>query len=66
MFEKLEALAQRYEEIQQNLYDPTVTAQPDLFASLMKQSRELQPIAEAYAAYTTVLERLNEAESLLT
>lgn len=66
MLEKLEALARRYEEIQQNLYDPTVTAQPELFASLMKQSRELQPIAEAYEAYVTAQRHLAEAESLLS
>ena len=65
MFEKLEALAHRYEEIQQNLYDPSVTAQPESFASLMKQSRELQPIAEAYSAYTRAQRQLVEAEELL-
>ncbi len=66
MFEKLEALARRYEEIARNLYDPTVTTQPELFAELMKQSREIEPIIEAYTAYKTASERLDEAAALLT
>ncbi len=65
MFEKLEALAQRYEEIARSLYDPSVTAQPELFAQLIKQSRELEPIAEAYAAYRQAEARLAEAAALL-
>ncbi len=65
MFEKLEVIARRYEEITRSLYDPTVTAQPDLFANLMKQSRELEPIAEAYAAYQKAAAALNEATALL-
>ncbi len=65
MFEKISVLAQRYEEIAQSLYDPSVTAQPELFAQLMKQSRELEPIAEAYAAYRQATTRLQEAIALL-
>ncbi len=65
MFQKLEALAQRYEEITHKLYDPSVTAQPELYANLMKQSRELEPIAEAYAAYTSAQNHIDEAQTLL-
>ena len=65
MLDKLEAIARRYEEIGQNLYDPTVTVQPELFARLMKESRELQPIAEAYAEYKKATAQLADAEELL-
>ncbi len=65
MLDKLDAIARRYEEIGQNLYDPTVTVQPELFARLMKESRELQPIAEAYAEYKKATAQLADAEELL-
>ncbi len=65
MFEKIETLAQRYEEISHNLYDPTITAQPELFANLMKQSRELEPIVQTYAAYKKAQADMDEAAALL-
>ncbi len=65
MLDKLEAIARRYEEIGQNLYDPIITVQPELFSRLMKESRELQPIAEAYAQYKKATDQLAEAEELL-
>ena len=66
MLDKLEAIARRYEEIEQNLYDPTVTVQPELFARLMKESRELQPIADTYAEYKKAMRGLADAEELLS
>ena len=66
MLDKLEGIARRYEEIGQSLYDPTVTVQPELFARLMKESRELQPIAETYAEYKKAMSNLADAEELLS
>ncbi len=65
MFQKLEALVKRYEEINQQLYDPTVTTQPDLYAALLKESAALQPLVDAYTAYTAQQIRQQEALELL-
>ncbi len=65
MFEKIEVLARRYEEITHRLYDPSITAQPDVFADLMKQSRELEPIAAAYTAYQKAAACMEDAIALL-
>ncbi len=65
MLEKLTLIARRYEEINQQLYDPTVTTQPELYSALMKESATLQPLAEAYEAYRREQVRLEEAKELL-
>lgn len=65
MMEKLQALANRYEEIDNRLYQPEVTAQPELYHTLMKELGILRPLAEAYHSYQAQLERLSEAEEML-
>ncbi|MBQ8683192.1 MAG: peptide chain release factor 1 [Clostridia bacterium] len=65
MFSKLQAVANRYEEINSQLYQPEVAAQPELYSALMKESAALRPIAETYSAYTAAQEALAEAEDLL-
>ncbi len=65
MFSKLQAVVNRYEEINSQLYQPEVAAQPELYSALMKECAILRPIAEAYTAYTTVQGAITEAEELL-
>ncbi len=65
MFSKLQAVVNRYEEINSQLYQPEVAAQPELYSALMKECATLRPIAEAYTAYTTAQAALTEAEELL-
>ena len=65
MVDKLRAIAQRYEEITNRLYQPETTTQPDLYSALMKESNSLRPIAEAYARYLEQEQRLIEAQEML-
>ena len=65
MLDKLRAVAQRYEEITNRLYQPEVTTQPELYSALMKEANTLRPIAEAYEAYTSQQLRLDEAQDML-
>ena len=65
MLDKLQAVANRYEEINSQLYQPEVAAQPDLYSALMKELGTLRPIAEAYQTYQAQQSRLQEAEELL-
>ena len=66
MLEKLQSVANRYEEISTQLYQSEVTTQPDLYNALLKESAQLQPIAEAYTHLCKQKERLAEAQELLT
>ena len=47
MFDRLEDLLRRYEEIMNELNEPSVTANQDRFRSLMKEQSDLTPLVEA-------------------
>ena len=51
MFDKLDDLLRRYEEIMNELSEPDVTSDQRRFTSLMKEQAELSPIVEAYREY---------------
>lgn len=54
MFDRLEDLLRRYEEIMNELNEPSVTANQERFRSLMKEQSDLTPLVEAYKEYRKV------------
>ena len=65
MFENLTVFPTRLEELQQKLADPAVAGDRDLYARLMKEYRELEPIVETYTAYRRSESALAQAKDLL-
>ena len=70
MFDKLESVVNRYEQIGEELTHPEVVSNNELFRKLMKEHSELTPIVEKYKEYTAAkaaeedaLEILSEAGS---
>ena len=68
MFDKLETVVNRYEQIAEELTHPEIVSNNELFRKLMKEHSELTPIVEKYreyaaakAAETEALEILNES-----
>ena len=53
MFDKLEDLLIRFEEIMGELQEPDVVNDQARFRSLMKEQNDLVPIVEAYKEYKT-------------
>lgn len=51
MFDKLEDILIRLEEILRQLNEPGVAEDAGRFQRLMKEQAELQPIADTYLAY---------------
>ena len=51
MFDKLEDLLIRFEEIMSELNEPSVTGNQERFRRLMKEQSDLTPIVEAYEEY---------------
>ena len=47
MFDRLEDLLHRYEEIMKELNEPDVTANQERFRALMKEQSDLTPLVEA-------------------
>ena len=58
MFDKLEDLLKRYEEMQLALSDPAVTNDTNRFRKLMKEQSDMQPLVEAYEAYKKAKETI--------
>ena len=65
MFDKLEDLLKRYEEMQLELADPMVTSNPERFRKLMKEQSDMQPLVEAYTEYKKAKETIADSEDLL-
>lgn len=51
MFEKMEGVAEHYEEISRNLSDPDVVSDQERYKNLMKEYKSLTPIVEKYREY---------------
>lgn len=66
MLDKLQSIANRYEEINGQLYQSEIAAQPELYNALLKEANQLQPIASAYEALCHEQKRLAEAQELLS
>lgn len=65
MFEKLKALEERYEEINNKLMDPDIINDQTLYTSLMKEYKNITPIIEKFREYKKAKESFDEAVELL-
>ena len=65
MFDKLEDLLVRLEEILSELNEPGVANDPARFQKLMKEQSELQPIVEAYKEYKACQQTVEESLMML-
>ena len=65
MFDRLDNMLLRLDEILHKLSDPAVTSDPALFQQLMKEQSELQVIADAYLAYKENKKTIEDSVSML-
>ena len=65
MFDKLEDLLIRLEEILSELQEPDVANDPNRFRKLMKEQSELTPIVEAYKEYKACKQNIEESLEIL-
>lgn len=65
MFDKLEDILVRLEEILNELNEPTVANDTARFQKLMKEQSELQPIADSYTEYKNCKETVEDSLMLL-
>ncbi|MGN0288041.1 MAG: peptide chain release factor 1 [Lachnospiraceae bacterium] len=65
MFDKLDDLLIRYEEIMSELHEPTVANNQERFRKLMKEQSELAPIVEAYTEYKKSKQDIEDSLSML-
>ena len=65
MFDRLEDLCRRFEELQAELASPDAASDPRRFQKLMKESADLSAVVEAYRAYKKAGEDAEEALMIL-
>ena len=65
MFDRLETILIRFEEILRELSSGTAASNPSRLQQLMKEQSELMPVAEAYKAYKACVSSIEDCQSLL-
>ncbi len=65
MWEKLNALARRFDEIGELLEVPEIYGDPERLRKLTREQKELEPVVEAYRAYRKCEATIDESEALL-
>lgn len=66
MFDKVNAVEQRYNEISQMLMQPEVVSDQELYKKLMKEHKLLTPLIEKYHEYCSALEAEKDAHEILS
>ena len=65
MFDKLEDLVARLDELQSELSDPSVASNPERFKQLMKEQSELAPIVDKYQEYKGAKQTIEDSIAML-
>ncbi len=65
MFDKLEAVEKRFEELERLLSDPDVIGRRAEFQKLSKERSDIEEIVEAYRAHRQIVKELDENKLLL-
>lgn len=65
MFDKLDSVRARYNEINERLQQPDIAQDPTQFRNLMKEYKQLTPLVETFESYTNAKNSYEEAKELL-
>ena len=64
MFERLEQIASRYEELGAQLAEPETLNDQAKYQKVAKQHRDLEPVVDAFHTYRTVMDGIADARSM--
>jgi len=65
MFERLEQIAARYEELGEQLASPEIVSDPQKYQKIAKQHRDLEAVVENYREYKQVETGIADAKALM-
>jgi len=65
MFDRLQALVDRYDELNELISDPEIIADTQRFMKLSKEEGELRDTVEAYRKYQKVTGQIDEDNEML-
>ena len=65
MFDRLDTILRRYEELLQEMNDPGLSSDPNRYREVMKETASIEPVSKAYLAYRENEETIREASEML-
>ncbi len=65
MFEKLEAIEKRYEELNRLIAQPEVSSNPSRLQSLAQERASIEEVVERYRHYKAIVKSLEETQAML-
>ncbi|HWO94847.1 MAG TPA: peptide chain release factor 1 [Bacillus sp. (in: firmicutes)] len=65
MFDRLQAVEDRYEKLNEFLSDPEIVNNPSKLREYSKEQADIQETVEAYREYKDIKEQLNDAKAML-
>jgi peptide chain release factor 1 len=65
MFDRLDQLEARYEDLGRQMSDPTLVQDQKKFQSIAKQHRDMEPTVEKFREYRKIKEGIAEAKAML-
>ncbi len=65
MFDKLESIAARYDELTNLMAQPDVATNPERLQSYAREQREIEDVALAFRDYTSIIQQIEATQSML-
>ena len=65
MFQKLDAVEKRYEELTQKISDPEIIGNQNEWRNFMKEHAEIEPIVQKYREYKKTQQNMEEAKEMM-
>ena len=65
MFQKLEEVEKRYEEITKKISDPEIISKQEQWQTLMKEHAEIEPVVLKYREYKQTQKAIEDAKEML-
>jgi peptide chain release factor 1 len=65
MFEKLEEVVHKFERLTEQMADPEIATDSGRFTKIAKERAEIQDVVEAYVAYKTLLDAMDDNEAMV-
>ena len=65
MFQKLDSVEKRYEDLTKKISDPKIISKQDEWKNYMKEHAEIEPIVEKYREYKKVKQAIEDAKEMM-
>jgi len=66
MLEKLKAIEEKFQTLEQRMQEPEVYTDPQLYAKLAREQKEVQPVVDAYRKYKKARSDMDDAKELMS